>query len=257
MYFSSLNKKVALIIGSSQGIGEAVVETFLAEGTVVVAADITYTSKQLEKRKENYYHVHVDVAKEETLTALVKQLEEYQLVPDIFVAVAGISTMDFLLESKTTDYDKVQAVNARGVYLSCKYIVGLMVQHGKSGRVILVASQAGKNGYRGMSAYVASKHAVLGLTKTLAIEVAKAGILVNAVCPGIIETPMKHRERIEGGALRGMTAEEVLLEDQSQVPLGRTGTPTDVANVVLFLASPLASYMTGQSINVTGGMTMH
>ncbi len=108
-----------------------------------------------------------------------------------------------------------------------------------------------------MSAYVASKHAVLGLTRTLAIEVADQGILVNAVCPGIIETPMKHRERIDGGLLRGMTKEEVLAEDQSQVPLGRTGNPQDVANVVLFLASPLASYMTGQALNVTGGMTMH
>jgi dihydroanticapsin dehydrogenase len=108
-----------------------------------------------------------------------------------------------------------------------------------------------------MSAYVASKHAVLGLCKTLALEVANQGILVNAVCPGIIETPMKHRERIEGGAIRGMTAQEVLEEDNSQVPLGRTGTPQDVANVVLFLASPLASYMTGQAVNVTGGMTMN
>ena len=165
--------------------------------------------------------------------------------------------MAFLTESATQDYDKVQEVNARGVYLSCKYIVRLMQKHQKSGRVILIASQAGKNGYRGMSAYVASKHAVLGLTRTLAIEVADQGILVNAVCPGIIETPMKHRERIDGGLLRGMTKEEVLAEDQSQVPLGRTGNPQDVANVVLFLASPLASYMTGQALNVTGGMTMH
>ncbi|MEG2644952.1 MAG: SDR family oxidoreductase, partial [Enterococcus sp.] len=113
------------------------------------------------------------------------------------------------------------------------------------------------NGYRGMAAYVASKHAVLGLVKTLAIETAAKQILVNAVCPGIIETEMKQRERVEGGTLRGMSAEAVRQEDISQVPLGRTGTPQDVANVVLFLSSPLASYMTGQSINVTGGMTMH
>ena len=108
-----------------------------------------------------------------------------------------------------------------------------------------------------MSAYVTSKHAVIGLTKNLALEVAKDGILVNAVCPGIIETPMKYRERIDGGLLRNMTPEEVAEEDASQVPIGRTGTPQDVANVVLFLASPLASYLTGQAINVTGGMTMH
>lgn len=257
MYFPSLHHKIVLIIGAVQGIGLAVKETFLAEGTIVIAADIAYLSKELQKVNENYYEIFVDVAQEDSLIALVKELEKYQLVPDIFVAVAGISTMDFLIESQTSDYDRVQSVNARGVYLGCKHIVRLMVEKQKAGRIILVASQAGKNGYRGMSAYVASKHAVLGLTKTLAIEVAAKGILVNAVCPGIIETPMKERERIEGGKLRGMSAADVLQEDKSQVPLGRTGTPQDVANVILFLASPLANYMTGQSINVTGGMTMH
>ena len=257
MIFPSLNKQVVLVIGTKQGIGAAVVETFLKEEAIVIAADIGYVEQKLTQLSPNHYQIHVNIAKESQLIGLVNQLEEQQLIPDVFVAVAGISTMAFLTESATQDYDKVQEVNARGVYLSCKYIVRLMQQHQKSGRVILIASQAGKNGYRGMSAYVASKHAVLGLTKTLAIEVANQGILVNAVCPGIIETPMKHRERIDGGLLRGMTKEEVLAEDQSQVPLGRTGNPQDVANVVLFLASPLASYMTGQALNVTGGMTMH
>lgn len=128
---------------------------------------------------------------------------------------------------------------------------------GSPGRIINIASQAGKNGYRGLGAYVASKHAVIGLTKTAAVELAPHNILVNAVCPGIVETPMKHRERIDGGALRGLTADESLAEDISQVPLGRTAQPRDVANVVHFLASPAADYLTGQAINVTGGMTMH
>lgn len=108
-----------------------------------------------------------------------------------------------------------------------------------------------------MGNYVASKHAVLGFTKVMALELAREQILVNAVCPGIVETDMKKRERVEGAALRGMTPEDILAEDRSQVPLGRTAEPEDVANVVLFLASPLASYMTGQAINVTGGMTMN
>lgn len=257
MHFPTLKKQIILIIGSKQGIGETTVNTFLHEGATVIAADIGYENQQLTKVTEDLYRVKVDVSEEEHLVYLVQELEQQQFIPDVFVAVAGISTMDFLIESQTTDFDKVYQVNTKGVYLSCKYITQLMIAHNKKGRIILLASQAGKNGYRGMSAYVASKHAVLGLTKTLAIEVASKEILVNAVCPGIIETPMKHRERIEGGLLRGMTAEEVLAEDQSQVPLGRTGAPQDVANVILFLASPLASYMTGQAINVTGGMTIH
>ncbi|KAF1304616.1 SDR family oxidoreductase [Candidatus Enterococcus willemsii] len=257
MYFAALKQQVVLVIGSKQGIGEAVVQTFLNEGATVVAADIGYSETVLTKVSEQLYQIQVNIAQEEQLVALVEQLTMHHLIPDVFVDVAGISTMDFLVDSQTSDFDKVQAVNTRGAYLSCKHITKLMIAHQKKGRIILIASQAGKNGYRGMSAYVASKHAVLGLTKTLAIEVAVQGILVNAVCPGIIETSMKHRERIEGGLIRGMTAEEVLAEDNSQVPLGRTGTPQDVANVILFLASPLASYMTGQAINVTGGMTMH
>ena len=149
------------------------------------------------------------------------------------------------------------AINAKGVFLTSRRVGKIMQQGGKGGRIIQISSQAGKNGYTAMGAYVSSKHAVLGLTKTMAKELAKDHILVNAVCPGIVETDMKHRERIEGGLIRGMTADEIYAEDCSQVPLGRTALPEDVANVVLFLASPLASYMTGQAINVTGGMTMN
>ncbi|KAF1295561.1 oxidoreductase [Enterococcus sp. JM4C] len=255
--FEELNKKIVFVVGGASGIGAAIVETFRNEGAVVVNADYLYENRQLVASQENYWQVHLDVANEATVEQVVSQLVEHSLVPDIFVEVAGISTMDFLTESQTNDFDRVFAVNTRGVYLTSKLIVREMQKQHKKGRVIIIASQAGKNPYRGMSAYVASKHAVIGLTKTLALEVAKDQILVNAVCPGIIETKMKHTEREIGGQLRNMTAEEVLAEDISQVPIGRTGQPQDVANVVLFLASPLASYMTGQAINVTGGMTMH
>ncbi|GAA3013171.1 SDR family NAD(P)-dependent oxidoreductase [Tetragenococcus solitarius] len=257
MYFSELRKKVILVIGTSQGIGQSVVETFQKEDAIVIACDITFEESELTKVSKGLYKVHLDISNENEIIHLVQQLEKAQLIPNVLVNVAGISTIDFLTESNTEDFDKVLAVNTRGTYLSSKHITALMQQNQIHGRVIFVASQAGKNGYKGMSAYVASKHAVIGLCKTLALEVAQDGILVNAVCPGIIETPMKHRERIEGGEIRGMSAQEVLEEDQSQVPLGRTGSTQDVANVILFLASPLSSYMTGQAINVTGGMTMH
>jgi len=159
------------------------------------------------------------------------------------VNCAGLSTMARVVDTPVGDWDLDERVNARGSFLVARAVARRLEAAGGGGRIILVASQAAKNGYRCMGAYVASKHAVLGLTRTLAIEEAPLG--------------MKHRERIEGGALRGMTAQEVEAEDNSQVPLGRTGTPGDVAGVCLFLASDLASYMTGQGINVTGGMTMH
>ncbi len=255
--FPEIKEKVVVVVGSKQGIGKAIVETFLQAATVVIAADISFQTPDLQRESNQYYTTHLDVSKEEELQALSQRLISKKLIPDIVVDVAGISTIDFLVDSQTEDFERTIAVNTKGAYLFAKYMVRLMKKYHKAGRVIFIASQAGKNGYRGMSAYVASKHAVLGLTKTLAIEVANEQILVNAVCPGIIETTMKERERIEGGAIRGMTAEEVRQEDNQQVPLGRTGTPQDVANVVLFLASSLASYMTGQAINVTGGMTMN
>jgi meso-butanediol dehydrogenase/(S,S)-butanediol dehydrogenase/diacetyl reductase len=169
---------------------------------------------------------------------------------------SGISVMAPIEQSTEQQWQQVMDINAKGVYLASQAAIRQMKQQGH-GRIINIASQAGKNGYRLMGHYVASKHAVLGLTKVMAIELAQHNILVNAVCPGIVETAMKWREREEGALLRGMQASDILAEDCSQIPLGRTAQPEDVANVVLFLASPLASYMTGQSLNVTGGMTMH
>ncbi|PMD73450.1 SDR family oxidoreductase [Companilactobacillus nuruki] len=255
--FTSLEKKIVLVTGGFQGIGRQVVDTFQNEKSIVVAADLSYSNVELKKLDDKEYQIHLDVSDENSVSNLAKQLQMHQLTPDILVNVAGISTMDYLLESKTTDFDKTLSVNTRGTYLVTKHLVKLMVDANRPGKVILIASQAGKNGYRAMSAYVASKHAVLGLTKTLAIEVAKNQINVNAVCPGIIETSMKHRERKDGAKIRGLTPDDIEREDNSQVPLGRTGTPKDVSNVVLFLASPLSDYMTGQGINVTGGMTMN
>lgn len=256
MVFQELAKQVVVIIGGAQGIGQAIKRTFLEEQAIVIDADRQYPAG-FQQKTATEYHVQIDLASESSIVAFSEALRSKQLVPDIFVHVAGISTMDFFITSQTTDFDQVFAINTRGAYLALRQVVGLMQEQGKAGRVIVIASQAGKNPYRGMATYVASKHAVIGLTKNLALEVAATGIQVNAVCPGIIETPMKHRERQEGAVLRHLTAAQIEAEDHSQVPLGRTGTPQDVANVVLFLASPLASYLTGQAINVTGGMTMH
>lgn len=254
--FRELAGKIILVIGGKEGIGEAVVKTFLQEKAIVIDADIAYPH-ELKKISPSTYQVHLDVAKEDQVKKLVDTLEAQNLVPDILIHGAGISTMDYFLDSQTEDFEKNWRVNTQGFYFTAKHVGNLFSQHHKKGKIIVLASQAGKNGYRGMSPYVASKHGVLGLVKTLAIELASQQINVNAVCPGIIETAMKKRERIEGAEIRGLTPAEIEAEDNSQVPLGRTGQPQDVANVVLFLASHLADYMTGQGINVTGGMTMH
>lgn len=255
--FDELSGRVVLVTGGASGIGAGIVDAFLAEGSTVVSADLSAPEGGLHAGRDGEWLLRLDVSDEAAVEAAVAAIDERFGPVEIVVTAAGTSTLGFAIETSASDWDRNLDVNAKGSFLVAKHVARRLVAAKRTGRIVFIASQAGKNGYRGMTAYVASKHAVLGVTKTMAVELASHGITVNAICPGIIETPMKHRERIEGGAIRGMTAEEVADEDRSQVPLGRTGTPQDVAGVALFLASDLAGYMTGQGLNVTGGMTMH
>ncbi|AXE37563.1 SDR family NAD(P)-dependent oxidoreductase [Acidipropionibacterium virtanenii] len=258
--FARLEAEVVLVTGGAQGIGAAVRDSFAAVGAKVVAADLSFSDEGPARHDgEEFWRAHLDVTDEAGVEALADAVAADPGLGTIGVLVncAGSSTMARVVDTTADQWEFNLGLNARGSFLTARAVARRLEAAGRPGRIILVASQAGKNGYRGMGAYVASKHAVLGLTKTLAIEEAPYGITVNAVCPGIIETAMKWRERVEGGELRGMSAADVEAEDNSQVPLGRTGQPADVAGVCLFLASDLASYMTGQGINVTGGMTMN
>lgn len=254
--FAELRDRIVFVTGGASGIGAGIVDAFLAEGATVVSADLS-APEGLFPGRDDEWLVRLDVGDENAVEQVLDAVTDAIGIIDVVVTAAGTSTMGFATETTGSDWDRNLDVNAKGSFLVARGVAKRLVDAGRTGRIIFMASQAGKNGYRGMTAYVASKHAVLGVTKTMAVELAPHNITVNAICPGIIETPMKHRERIEGGAIRGMTADEVAAEDRSQVPLGRTGTPEDVAGVALFLASDLASYMTGQGLNVTGGMTMH
>lgn len=251
-----LSPQTAVVTGGNSGIGQGIVQILLQSGARVISADFAHEGDYKEVNGQ-LFESRLDLSRSEDIYRWSNIVLELAGVPDIVVNCAGISTMDYVIDSKLEDWEKVFSINSTGLYLVSKIFAKAMVDAGKPGRIIQMASQAGKNGYRAMGGYCASKHAVLGLTKVMAIELARHNILVNAICPGIVETPMKHRERIEGGLIRGMTAEEIYAEDCSQIPLGRTAEVRDVANVALFLASSLSSYMTGQAINVTGGMTMH
>lgn len=257
--FDELRGRVVLVTGGASGIGAGIVQAFLDEGAIVISADLTLgtESGRLQAGRDREWLAKLDVTDEGAVESLVDRITNDLGPVHTVVTAAGTSTIAFATDTTSNQWDLNLDVNARGSFVVAKHVARVLTARGLPGRIIFIASQAGKNGYRGMTAYVASKHAVLGVTKTMAVELALQGITVNAICPGIIETPMKHRERVQGGAIRGMTPEEVEAEDRSQVPLGRTGTPKDVAGVTLFLASDLASYMTGQGINVTGGMTMH
>ena len=260
MYRIDLTNKVAIVTGGTKGIGKAIVHALIECGAkvAIVGRDIgTCREAAAEYDSGRVLPIAADVSNRADIERMVNSTVRYFGRIDLLVNNAGSSTMDFVENTTEEDWDRIMDLNAKGVFLSAQKVIHILKEQGQGGKIINIASQAGKNGYLGMGNYVSSKHAVLGLTKVMALELAKDNILVNAVCPGIIETDMKKIERVWGGELRGMSAKEVEAEDHSQVPLGRTGQPKDVANVVLFLASDLANYMTGQSINVTGGMTMN
>ncbi|MFD1414877.1 SDR family NAD(P)-dependent oxidoreductase [Oceanobacillus jeddahense] len=254
MYTIDLTGKVAIVTGGANGIGKAIVKALLDCGAKVAIADKTDIPINSQ---DKVLYISTDVSKKEQVDKMVKQVTAHFGRLDILVNNAGISTMDYFIDIKENDWDKTMDVNAKGVYLCTQAIANVLKQQGEGGKIINISSQAGKNGYQLMGSYVASKHAVLGMTKVAALELAKDKINVNAVCPGIIETDMKRTERTIGGELRKVNAEAIELEDNAQVPLGRTGVPQDVANAVVFLASTYSDYMTGQGMNVTGGMTMN
>lgn len=245
--------QTAVVTGGLQGIGKAIAELFHQGGANVVIGDIAARAREQSTRQ---LVLRTDVASREDAHLLIEAARETFGGIDILVNSCGVSAMNPVTQFNDADWQRILDVNVKSIgYLSEAAIPLMKAKSG--GRIINIASQAGKNGYRMMGQYVASKHAVLGLTKVMAIELARDNILVNAVCPGIVETEMKWRERREGAELRGMTPEAIYAEDCSQVLLGRTAQPAEIAGVVAFLASPLAAYMTGQAINVTGGMTMH
>ncbi|WP_026570651.1 SDR family NAD(P)-dependent oxidoreductase [Sediminibacillus terrae] len=249
---SHLHGKIAVVTGGARGIGKEIAKKLEEAGATVIVADKGSNPDNIRK-----HQFALDVTEEKAVEQFFESIATRYGVIDILVNNAGISRMAEVIEMQEEDWDSVMDVNAKGVFLASKFAARQMKKAGKGGKIINISSQAGKNGYKYMGSYVASKHAVLGLTKVMALELAADNILVNAVCPGIIETGMKQTERVWGGKLRGVDAAAIEAEDHSQVPLGRTGSPEDVADTVLFLASKAADYITGESINVTGGMTMN
>lgn len=254
-----LSGQVAVVTGGAKGIGKGIVQALVKAGANVVIGDIDLLTakKTAAAISSQVIAFQLDVTNKASVDLLFEKTIEHFGRLDILVNNAGISTMDYLVDIQEADWDRVMNVNAKGVFLCSQAAARIMLAQNEGGKIINIASQAGKNGYRCMGNYCASKHAVMGLTKVMAVELAKDQINVNAVCPGIVETDMKRTERVWGGELRQMTAKDIEEEDNSQVPLGRTALPEDISGVVLFLASAYADYMTGQGINVTGGMTMN
>ena len=249
--------KVALVTGGSNGIGRATALGFAGRGARVVivdrdAAGGEATAGIVRQKGGEALFVQADVTDSRSVQAYVKKAVDTWGRIDCFHNNAGIEgKVANIADYDEAMFDQVMAVNVKGVFLGLKYVLKQMLAQ-KSGAIVNTASVAGLMGSPGMPAYVASKHAVLGLTKTASGEVARHGIRVNAVCPGPIDTRMIHDLEKQ---LNPSDPGKVEATYQSTIPIGRYGTAEEVANTVLFLCSDLAGNITGAHFVVDGGRT--
>jgi meso-butanediol dehydrogenase / (S,S)-butanediol dehydrogenase / diacetyl reductase len=256
-----LTDRVALVTGAGSGIGRAVACELARSGALVVASDLslegaTETARHVEELGATAVVRHLDVTKESDVVATVADVSASAGPISVLVNCAGVSTMGRFVDLTEEDWDRNMDVNAKGVFLVTREVVRAMVER-REGCVVSIASAAGKEGTPFLAHYSASKWAVLGLTQSVAREVAAFGVRVNAVCPGCVRTPMQDREVVWEGQLRGMDPEEVRQSYIAHTPLGRLCEPQDVADVIAFLCSDKARFMTGQAVNVTGGIVLH
>ncbi len=245
----NLNGKIALITGGAQGIGKELALSFADAGSDIVICDVNQealdaTAKEIVEKGRQCLAVKADVTSAKDVDEVVtKSLDKYQRI-DILINNAGITRDGLLARMSEADWDLVLSVNLKGVFLFSKAVAKPMMKQ-RQGRIINVASIIGLMGNAGQANYAASKGGVIAFTKSLAKELAKRNINVNAIAPGFIQTAMTDKLKDE--------QKEAMLK---LIPMNRLGQPKDIANVALFLASEYADYVTGQVVTVDGGMVM-
>ena len=246
----NLTGKVALVTGASRGIGQAAAIELAKAGADIIVnfigneAVAQETVEAIEALGRKAIKIKANVGDADDVQAMVDEAHATFGHIDILVNNAGITRDGLLIRMKDSDWDEVLNINLKGVYLVTKAVAKLMVKQ-RAGRIINMTSVSGVTGNAGQANYAAAKAGVIGFTKTCAKELAARGITVNAIAPGFIET-----------AMTDVLPEKIKEGIAATVPLGRMGQPEEIAGVVTFLASDFASYITGQVLNVDGGMVM-
>jgi len=245
----NLTDKVAIVTGASRGIGEAIAKQLSSCGAKIIL--IARNSDQLVAVKETIISnggiaesIAGDVSNLNSISEIITNTIDKWGRIDILVNNAGIARDNIIMRMKEDDWDSVMNINLKGCFNGIKSVARPMIKN-KAGRIINITSVIGQIGNAGQSNYAASKAGIMGLTKSMAKELGSRNITVNAVAPGYITTDMTNELN-----------DEVKEQMKSSIPLGRLGTPDDVANLVCFLASDEAGYITGQTFNVDGGMVM-
>ena len=274
-----LKGKVAICTGSGrrQGLGAAILRRLAAEGCAVVVSDLGAPDRFLSagdigatdemeavaadlrcQREPGCSSVPCDVRNEASVKQLIaRTVAEFGRL-DILVNNAGVGyVMKPFVEATLEEWQLVMDVNLTGTFLCSKHAAVAMRAGGRGGRIINIASQAAKSGFPHLAGYVASKHGMVGFTRSIAIELGGDGITVNAVCPNHVTTGLGAKQNEYYARVQGLTLEEFLAAMRKRIPLGRPGLPEDTAAAVAFLASDDARYITGEAMNVSGGEETH
>ena len=256
-----LASRIAIVTGAGRGIGRATALELARLGADIVVAELDRvtadrTASEVKGLGRRAIVVPTDVTSRAALATMVERTQAEFGRLDILVNNAGIYRAAATLDVTEEHWDAVLDINAKAVFFASQAVLPVMIAQ-KRGVIVNLASLAGKIGSKTNLPYNASKAAVVSMTKSLALAHAADGIRVNCVCPGFVETDMWAKVAKEQGALLGMSAEEFTRQRAAAVPLGRMEKPEDVANVIGFLCSDKSAYMTGQALNVTGGVIMH
>ena len=257
----SLKDQVAVVTGGGAGIGRAICMALGAHGAKVLVADMALqnaeeTASMICAAGGQATAVQVDVTNAADAQAMIDKAVRLFGRVDLLYNNAGICTVSEIEKMPEDWWDKIFAVNCKGVFLCSKAAIPQMKKQG-GGRIINTASQAGKGAIPKQVDYCATKAAVIGYTRALAMELKDTGIRVNCFCPGSVMSDMTLREAQAVYELDGIEPEQSLKAWQADIPLGRWVTPEDVADIAVFLASDYAAYMTGQAVNISGGQTMN
>lgn len=248
--------KVALVTGAGSGIGWATAKKFATCGAKVIVSDINEaggeeTAQQIKADGGEATFVQCDVSNEESVKTLMQVTVETYGGLDFAVNNAGILPKFEPMHQKPTDsFDRVMAVNARGVFLCMKYEIPLMLE--KGGAIVNTSSAAGLVAQPGIAEYAASKHAVAGMTKTAGVEYARAGIRINAVNPGGVQTNMTQNIDMDPTFAEMMAA----AQQRDPHPIGRSADPAEIANAIVWLCSDEASFVAGHNLAIDGGLTI-